>query len=149
MREKFWTKIKKMSYKIVTKYIKDVSFEISDAKSYFLLEKNIKNYKLVCDIKSKNIKENIIQIDLNLRLLAKEESSIQNFHISVEFASLIQIEKKIEKEELEKIILVKVPTEVYPEIIDIIVFLFKKSGFNKISFDEKIDFLKLYEKKKN
>tara|TARA_B100001540_G_C15650609_1_gene570885 strand:+ start:374 stop:790 length:417 start_codon:yes stop_codon:yes gene_type:complete len=138
-----------MSYKIVTKYIKDVSFEISDAKSYFLLEKNIKNYKLVCDIKSKNIKENIIQIDLNLRLLAKEESSIQNFHISVEFASLIQIEKKIEKEELEKIILVKVPTEVYPEIIDIIVFLFKKSGFNKISFDEKIDFLKLYEKKKN
>ncbi len=48
-----------MSYKIVTKYIKDVSFEISDAKSYFLLEKNIKNYKLVCDIKSKNIKENI------------------------------------------------------------------------------------------
>ena len=83
-----------MSYKIVTKYIKDVSFEISDAKSYFLLEKNIKNYKLVCDIKSKNIKENIIQIDLNLRLLAKEESSIQNFHISVEFASLIQIEKK-------------------------------------------------------
>ena len=136
-----------MSYKIVTKYIKDVSFEISDAKSYFLLEKNIKNYKLVCDIKSKNIKENIIQIDLNLRLLAKEESSIQNFHISVEFASLIQIEKKIEKEELEKIILVKVPTEVYPEIIDIIVFLFKKSGFNKISFDEKIDFLKLYENK--
>ena len=110
-------------------------------------------------------------------MLAKEESSIQNFHISVEFASLIQIEKKIEKEvfeimkesgeepnkiieikglqqksdpkELEKIILVKVPTEVYPEIIDIIVFLFKKSGFNKISFDEKIDFLKLYEKKKN
>tara|TARA_B100000214_G_scaffold362923_1_gene327902 strand:- start:273 stop:689 length:417 start_codon:yes stop_codon:yes gene_type:complete len=138
-----------MSYKIVTKYIKDVSFEISDAKSYFLLEKNIKNYKLVCDIKSKNIKENIIQIDLNLRLLAKEESSIQNFHISVEFASLIQIEKEIEKKELEKIILVKVPTEVYPEIIDIIVFLFKKSGFNKISFDEKIDFLKLYEKKKN
>jgi len=59
------------------------------------------------------------------------------------------LKKKIEKEELEKIILVKVPTEVYPEIIDIIVFLFKKSGFNKISFDEKIDFLKLYEKKKN
>ena len=138
-----------MSYKIVTKYIKDVSFEISDAKSYFLLEKNIKNYKLICDIKSKNIKENIIQIDLNLRLLTKEETPVQNFHVSVEFTSLIQVDKKIEKGELEKIILVKVPTEVYPDIIDIIVFLFKKSGFNKINFEEKIDFLKLYETKRN
>ena len=46
-----------MSYKIVTKYIKDTSFEISDAKTYFLLEKNIKNHKIVCDIKSTRIKE--------------------------------------------------------------------------------------------
>ena len=47
-----------MSYEIVTKYIKDLNFKISDAKSYFLLEKDIKNYTFVCDIKSKNFKEN-------------------------------------------------------------------------------------------
>ena len=138
-----------MSYKIVTKYIKDASFEISDAKTYFLLEKNIKNHKIVCDIKSTRIKENIIQVDVSVRLAQKEESSVKNFYVSVELASVIQLEKNLGKEELEKIILIKVPTEVYPDITSIIVFLFQKSGFNKISFDQEIDFLKLYETKKN
>ena len=45
-----------MSYEIVTKYIKDLNFKIDDAKSYFLLEKDIKNYTFVCDIKSKKLK---------------------------------------------------------------------------------------------
>ncbi len=138
-----------MSYKIVTKYIKDASFEISDAKTYFLLEKNIKNHKIVCDIKSKTIKENIIQVDVSVRLAQKEEASVKNFYVSVELTSIIQLEKSFGKEELEKIILIKVPTEVYPDITSIIVFLFQKSGFNKVNFDEKIDFLKLYEQKKN
>mgnify|MGYP001373863646 FL=1 len=137
-----------MTYKIVTKYIKDVSFEISDAKTYFLLEKNIKNFNLVCNINSKNLKENIIQVDVNLRLASKDENLAKNFHVSVEHTSIIQMDQKIEKEELEKIILIKVPSEVYPDITNILVFLFQKSGFNKVNFDEKIDFRKLYENRK-
>jgi len=138
-----------MSYKIVTKYIKDASFEISDAKTYYLLEKNIKNHKIVCDIKSKRINENIMQVDVSVKLAQKEGASVKNFYVSVELASVIQLEKNLEKEKLEKIILIEVPTEVYPDITSIIVFLFQKSGFNKVSFDQKIDFLKLYEQKKN
>ena len=61
----------------------------------------------------------------------------------------MEIEGDLEKEELEKIILVKVPTDVYPQIRQIIVFLFKKSGFNKINIDDQINFLKLYEDRKN
>ena len=53
------------------------------------------------------------------------------------------IEGKFPKDELEKIILIKVPTEIYPEIRNIIVFLFEKSGFKKINIDENIDFLKV------
>ncbi len=79
----------------------------------------------------------------------KEGASVKNFFVSVELASVIQFEKNLEKEKLEKIILIEVPTEVYPDITSIIVFLFQKSGFNKVSFDQKIDFLKLYEQKKN
>ncbi len=137
-----------MTYKIVTKYIKDVSFEISDAKTYFLLEKNIKNFNLVCNINSKNLKENIIQVDVNLRLASKDENLAKNFHVSVEHTSIIQMDQKIGKEELEKIILIEVPSEVYPDITNILVFLFQKSGFNKVNFDEKIDFRKLYENRK-
>tara|TARA_B100002052_G_C15792265_1_gene556916 strand:- start:223 stop:648 length:426 start_codon:yes stop_codon:yes gene_type:complete len=137
-----------MTYKIVTKYIKDVSFEISDAKTYFLLEKNIKNFNLVCNINSKNLKENIIQVDVNFRLASKDENLAKNFHVSVEHTSIIQMDQKIGKEELEKIILIEVPSEVYPDITNILVFLFQKSGFNKVNFDEKIDFRKLYENRK-
>ena len=137
-----------MTYKIVTKYIKDVSFEISDAKTYFLLEKNIKNFNLVCNINSKNLKENIIQVDVNLRLASKDENLAKNFHVTVEHTSIIQMDQKIGKEELEKIILIEVPSQVYPDITNILVFLFQKSGFNKVNFDEKIDFRKLYENRK-
>ena len=137
-----------MNYKIVTKYIKDLSFEIPEAKSYFLLEKNIKKYKYMCDIKSKNIKQNIIQIDVNLRLVPIEKTTDKNIYVSVELSSIIEVENNLEKKDLEKIILINVPEKVYPEIRNIIIFLFEKSGFNKINIEEKIDILKLYENRK-
>ena len=138
-----------MSYKIITKYIRDLSFEIIDSKTYFLIEKDIKNYRFICDINSNKIKESILQVNVNLRLEPKEKNYNKNIHVSVELSSIIQIEGKIEKDELEKIILIKVPTDIYPEIRNIIIFLFEKSGFKKINIDEKIDFLKLYENRKN
>tara|TARA_Y100001970_G_scaffold88413_1_gene111600 strand:+ start:4078 stop:4500 length:423 start_codon:yes stop_codon:yes gene_type:complete len=138
-----------MNYKIVSKYIKDVSFEIAEAKSYFLLEKNIKNYTFVCDIKSKSIRDKIIQIDVSLRLEPLDKNSDKNVYVSVELSSIIQIEGEVKKDELEKIVLIKVPTTVYPEIRNILIFLFEKSGFNKINIDHKIDFSKLYENRKN
>ncbi len=138
-----------MSYKIITKYIRDLSFEIIDSKTYFLIEKDIKNYRFICDINSNKIKENILQVNVNLRLEPKGKNYNKNIHVSVELTSIIQIEGKIEKAELEKIILIKVPTDIYPEIRNIIIFLFEKSGFKKINIDEKIDFLKLYESRKN
>ena len=138
-----------MSYKIITKYIRDLSFEIIDSKTYFLIEKDIKNYRFICDINSNKIKESILQVNVNLRIEPKEKNYNKNIHVSVELASIIQIEGKIEKAELEKIILIKVPTDIYPEIRNIIIFLFEKSGFKKINIDESIDFLKLYESRTN
>tara|TARA_B100000287_G_C20134323_1_gene583534 strand:- start:99 stop:521 length:423 start_codon:yes stop_codon:yes gene_type:complete len=137
-----------MSYKILTKYIKDLSFEIPEAKSYFLLENNIKNYRFTCDIKSKKIKESIIQVDVSLRLAPKEKSVNKNIYVGVELATLVKIEEKTKKEELEKIVLIKVPEDTYPDIRNIIIFLLDKSGFKKVNIDEKIDFLKLYETRK-
>tara|TARA_B100000941_G_C28480756_1_gene541997 strand:+ start:516 stop:938 length:423 start_codon:yes stop_codon:yes gene_type:complete len=138
-----------MSFKIVAQYLKDVSFEIPDAKTALLLEKNIKNYKFICDINSKKIKEKIIEVNVNLKLLPINEKEDNIIHVSLELAALIQVEENLEKEELEKIILVKVPTDVYPNLRETLVVLFRKSGFNKVNIDEKIDFLKLYDLKKN
>tara|TARA_Y100001970_G_scaffold269905_1_gene363125 strand:+ start:10170 stop:10583 length:414 start_codon:yes stop_codon:yes gene_type:complete len=135
-----------MSYKIVTKYIKNIEFNIPDAKSYFLIEKNIKDYKINFDIKSKRIKEDIIEIDTNFKLRSQIESNNQ-IKVSILFSCLINLENKItDKRVLEKIVLVDVPTSIYPDIRSIIVFLFEKCGFKNINIDQSINFEALHKK---
>ena len=135
-----------MTYKIVTKYIKDLSFEIPGAKSYFLLEKNIKDFVVNFDIKSQKINQNVIEVDTILYLLSKKDKKFSP--ISICFSSLVNLEKKLEKEDLEKIILVEVPKTVYPEIRSILFYLFEKSGFKNINLEKEVDFDKLYQSKK-
>ena len=136
-----------MTYKIVSKYIKDLSFKIPGAKSHFLLEKNIKNYRIKIDVTSKKLKENIIEIDTNLYFEPKEKDK-DDFKISILFSSLINYEKKIDDKELEKIVLIEVPTAVYPDIKKIVSLLFEKSGLKEFNLPE-MNFQKLYETKRN
>ena len=135
-----------MSYNIVAKYIKDINFKVPNAKSYFMIEKNIKNYKINFDIKSRKIKDDILEIDTDLKLIS-QVSNENEIKVSVLFSTLVNFKKIItDKKELEKIILVEVPTTVYPDIRNILVFLFEKSGFKQISIDRSVDFKSLYEK---
>ena len=87
-----------MTYKIVSKYIKDLSFEIAGAKAYFLLEKNIKNFLVNFDIKSKKINQNVIEVDTTLYLASKKETNLTP--ISICFSSLVNFEKEFEKKEM-------------------------------------------------
>ena len=57
-----------MSYKIIGKYIKDLRFNIPNPKTFFLLSKNISNYKINIDIKSVQVKQNIIEVLTSLSL---------------------------------------------------------------------------------
>ena len=82
-----------MNYNIVAKYIKDINFNIPDAKSYFLIEKNISNYKINFDIKSKKIKDDILEIDTNLKLMSKV-SNENEIKVSILFSTLINVKKK-------------------------------------------------------
>ena len=136
-----------MSFKIVTKYIKDLSFEISSAKAYFLLEKDIKDFIVNFDIKSQKINQNVIEVDTTLYLLSKKDTKFSP--ISICFSSLINFEKKFEKDELEKIILVEVPKMVYPDIRSTLFYLFEKSGFKNINLEKEIDFEKLRQRRKS
>ena len=136
-----------MGFKIVSKYIKDLSFEISSAKTYFLLEKDIKDFTVNFDIKSQKINQNIIEVDTTLYLLSKKDSKFSP--ISICFSSLINFEKKFEKDELEKIILVEVPKMVYPDIRSTLFYLFEKSGFKNINLEKEIDFEKLRQRRKS
>tara|TARA_B110000285_G_C15052664_1_gene577833 strand:+ start:335 stop:754 length:420 start_codon:yes stop_codon:yes gene_type:complete len=136
-----------MNYKIIGKYIKDLKFEIPNPKTFFLLEKNISNYKINIDIKSRQYKDKIIEVIITLSLNPSFiEMDIINTKIV--FSTIIEIDEELnEKKLLEEIILIKVPNEIYPEIRSLFVLLFEKSGFSKIKIEEKIDFNELYSRR--
>jgi preprotein translocase subunit SecB len=137
----------KMNYKIVGKYIKDLKFEIASPKTFFLLEKNISNYKINIDIKSNKFKDKIIEVVISL-FLNPVTDDMDRINTKIVFSTIIEIgDEIINKKSLEEIILIKVPNEVYPEIRSLFILLFERSGFNKIKIEEKIDFKKLYLKK--
>jgi preprotein translocase subunit SecB len=136
-----------MNYKIIGKYIKDLKFEIPNPKIFFLLEKNISNYKINIDIKSNRFKDKVVEVVVALSLNSTVDES-DKIITKIVFSTIVEIDGELtEKKLLEEIILVKVPTEVYPEIRTLFILLFEKSGFNKIKIEEKIDFNALYLKK--
>jgi preprotein translocase subunit SecB len=136
-----------MNYKIVGKYIKDLKFEIPSPNAFFMLEKNISDYKVNIDIKSHRFKEKIIEVLISLSLNSTKDD-VEKINTKIIFSTVIEIEGELtEKESLEEIILIKVPNEIYPEIRSLFILLFEKSGFNKIKIEERIDFRKLYLKK--
>ena len=137
-----------MSYKILSKFIKDISFEIPSAQAFIMIEKDISKYALNFDIKSKKFKENIIEVNTILRLVPSPELKTKIL-TEINLASLVSIEKNLDnKEELEKIVLVDIPKEVYPTLYDIFIYLFTKAGVKNISIAKEVDFLEMYKNKK-
>ena len=137
-----------MNYKIIGKYIKDLKFNIPNPKAFFLLSKNISNYKINIEIKSAQIKENIIEVLTSLSLTPTKDES-EKIETKIIFSSIIELNKEnVQKEEMEKIILISVPSEIYSELRQIFIFLFENSGFKDVKINKSIDFEKLYKMRK-
>ena len=138
-----------MSYKIIGKYIKELNFNIPNPKTFFLLSKNIANYKINIDIKSEQVKQNIIEVLTTLALNSTKED-FEKINTKIVFSTIVEIENdKIKKEEIEEIILIHVPSKIYPELRQIFVFLFENSGFKDVKINETVNFEELYKLKKN
>jgi len=137
-----------MSYKIIGKYIKDLNFNIPNPKTFFLLSKDIANYKINIDIKSSQAKQNIIEVLTSLSLTPTKDS-FETINTKIVFSTIIELEdNKLSKGEMEKIILIEVPSKIYPELRKIFVFLFENSGFKDIKINENVDFERLYKMRK-
>mgnify|MGYP001242132656 FL=1 len=138
-----------MSYKILSKFVKDISFEIPNVEAYALLEKEISKYNLNFDIKSKKFKDNIIEVNTVLRLVPSPELK-NKILTEINLASLVSIEGNLnDKKELEKIVLIDIPTEVYPTLYDTFIYLFTQAGVKNISIAKDVNFSELYKKKVN
>ena len=137
-----------MSYKIIGKYIRELKFNIPNPKTFFLLSKNIENYKINIEIKSSQVKQNIIEVLTSLSLTPTKEN-FEKIDTKIIYSTIVELENEnIQKQEIEKIILINVPTKIYSELRQIFVFLFENSGFKDVKINERVDFEKLYKMRK-
>ena len=138
-----------MSYKIISKFIKDISFEIPNAQTFVMIEKEILNYNLKFDIKSEPFKENIVEVNTILRLSPNQDVK-HKMLTEINLATLVSIEGKFDdKKELEKIILISIPTEVYPTLYETFIYLFKQAGVKDLNIEKRVDFEELYKQRKS
>ena len=138
-----------MGYKIIGKYIKELDFKIPNPKIFSLLSKSISNYKINIDIKSNQLKERIIEVEISLNLTPIKDD-LEKINTKIIYSTLIEINENIsDKKEIEKIILIDVPSKVYPELRKIFIFVFENSGFKDIKISKNVDFENLYNLKKS
>ena len=137
------------NYKILGKYIKDMSSETPDAETYIFVKDYISNYQLNIDINSKALKDKMIEINTIMKFEDKQNNKKKS-HFEINYATIIRVGENIkEKKDLEKIILCDVQIEIYPQLERALLDLLHNSGYQDIKFEKKVDFEKLYNQRLN
>ena len=136
-------------YKILGKYIKDLSSETKDVETYFLLGINISKYQLGIDITSKALKNKMVEVNTIFKFEDKEQNEKKS-HFEMIFSTIIKVNEEIkEKKELEQIILSDLQTKIYPDLEKAFLDLLHNSGYPEIKFEKKVDFENLYNQRFN
>ena len=139
----------KENYKILGRYIKDMSSETPDIETYIFVRDHISKYQLGIDINSKALKDKMIEINTLMKFEDKEESKKESC-FEINFSTIIKISEEIkEKKDLEKIILCDVQIEIYPDLEKSLLNLLHNSGYPGIKFEKKVDFENLYNQRFN
>ncbi len=137
------------NYKILGKYIKDMSSETPDIETYLFVKDHISKYQLNIDINSKAIKNKLVEINTTLKFEDKEDNEKKSY-FEIIFVTIVRVGEEIkEKKDLEKIILCDVQKEIYPNLETAFLNLLHNSGYPGIKFEKKIDFEQLYNQRFN
>ena len=136
-------------YKILGKYIKDMSSETPDIETYVFVRDYISKYQLNIDINSKPLKNKMIEINTILKFEDKQDNKKKSY-FEINYSTVIKVEEeRKEKKDLEKIILCDVQTEIYPELEKSLLNLLHDSGYPNVKFEKKVDFEQLYTQRLN
>ena len=134
------------NYKIMSKFIKDISGETPDIETYLYVKDFISKYQLNIEINSKPLKAQIIEVNTLLKFHDISESKKKS-HFEITYTSVIKLNEEIkDKKVLQKIILCDVQKEIYPELEKALLNLLHTSGYPNIKFEKKFDFEELYKK---
>ena len=136
-------------FKILGKFIKDLSSETPDVETYLFVRERIAKYQLGIDINSKPLKDKMIEINTSFKFEDKEQSKKKS-HFEIMYSTIIKVDEKVkEKKELEKIILCDVQIKIYPTLEKALLDLLHNSGYPGIKFEKKVDFEALYKQRFN
>ena len=136
-------------FKILGKYIKDLSSETKDVETYLFVKDNISKYQLGINIASNPLKNKMIEVNTTLKFEDKEENK-KRAYFEMIFSTIVKVDDDVkDKKELEKIILSDVQTEIYPDLEKSLLDLLHNSGYPGIKFNKKVDFEKLYNQRSN
>ena len=136
-------------YKILGKYIKDMSSETPNIETYLAVREKIAKYQLGLDIESKALKNKHIEVNTTLKFEDKENNKKKS-HFEIVYSTILKIDDDIkDKKELEKIILCEVQNEIYPDLEKSLLDLLHNSGYPEIKFEKKVDFENLYNQRFN
>ena len=136
-------------YKILSRFIKDLSSETPNIETYLFVRDKISKYQLGIDINSKPLKNRMIEINTIFKFEDKEDSEKKS-HFEIIYSTIIRVNEEItDKKELEKIVLCDVQVKIYPDIEKILLNLIRSSGYPELKFEKKVDFENLYNQKFN
>jgi len=136
-------------YKILAKYIKDMSSETPDIETFLYVKENISKYQLNIDITSKPIKNKLVEINTTMKCEDKSQTEKKSYY-EIVYATIIKVNDEVkDKKDLERIILCEVPSQIYPELETAFLNLMHNSGHPGIKLEKKIDFNKLYNERVN
>ena len=136
-------------FKILAKFIKDMSSETPDIETFLFVKEKISKYQLNIDITSRALKNKFIEVNTTLKFEDKERNKKKS-HYEIVYTSIVEINEEIKnKKELQKIILCEVPNKIYPELEKSFLDLVHNSGHPEIKLEKKIDFNKLYNERFN
>ena len=136
-------------YKILGKYIRDMSSETADLETYIFVRDYIARYQLNIDINSKPLKNKLVEINTILKFEDKEDSKKKSY-FEINYCTIIKVDDELkEKKDLEKIILCDVQVEIYNELEKSLLDLLHNSGYPAVKFEKKVDFEQLYKQRSN
>ena len=135
------------NFKIVCKYIKDLSSETPDIETYLFVRDQIQKYQLGIDINSKALKNKMIEVNTKFKFEDKDNSKKKSY-FEIIYSTIVKVNDEIKnKKELEKILLCDVQIEIYPDLEKSLLDLLHNSGFPEIKIEKKVDFENLYKQK--
>jgi len=134
-------------YKLISQFLKKITFNSPNVPELFFKQENTQaKMDINLDIQIKSSENKLYMVDLVTKLHSRLEGEKTVFEVEAVYSGLAQVEEAKNEEELKRMLLVDVPTQLFPAVHSLIFHLTAKSGFPPFQMHV-VDFEQLYKEK--